>query len=476
MEHGMSAGMSGGRRCAGSPVRTAAQEMGNDTEERVKRATVLVFTAASKSKKGDQKLGSGSGFFINGTGMLITNNHVVDPAHKKSMREKQEFHYKTGRLTWTVVTDSGTDEEKIWECDVVYQNDAADQAILQAYDEEHKKLQTPNYLRLLPESRLKERMKVWALGFPGGDSLRTSQDKKHPEVSLSTGYVIDLPRTPAGRVRMIWTDVLARPGNSGGPMVDVDGFCVGTATLMGQSEGRANTSTLVPAALSSQFIRNAFDLGRVPEGADVTPFVDILTNENGRLNIPEYDRFPDRDVLFYENGDRIYGTIATNSITWESPLGTLEVPTNAVAYVMSNNEGSNLFLEGGDHISASEVGSKFQFTPNGGTQIEQSFDETGLVVGFKASGQRLEPVAGKVIVFVSDVSHLVLSDVEGKAKFDCRAGTIDIALENIVRIDTRSDTDKQVVTLADGRRITGRSKTSPSVRSWPPPRRRSSLN
>ncbi len=51
----------------GLPAPTAAQDMKPDTLERVKRAAVLVFTAASRSQKGDQKLGSGSGFFINST-------------------------------------------------------------------------------------------------------------------------------------------------------------------------------------------------------------------------------------------------------------------------------------------------------------------------------------------------------------------------------------------------------------------------
>lgn len=434
--------------------RATAQTMKEGTIQRVKRATVLVFTAASQNAQGDQKLGSGSGFFINGTGLLITNNHVVDPAHNKSLREKQEFHYRTGRLTWSVITNGGTDEEKEWKAEVVYQNDAADQAILQAFDDGGGNLRTPDYLRFLPETRLKEQMKVWALGFPGGDSQRTSRDK-HPQVSLSGGSVTDLPRTPAGRVRMIWTDVLARPGNSGGPMVDVDGFLVGTVTLMGQSEGRANTSMLVPAALSVEFVGNAFALGRIPKGTDVAPFLESLTDGNGQVNIPEFERLPESEILFFNDGDRIYGSISTENIKWKSPLGKLNVPVEAVAYVMTAEDGANLVLEGGNHIRSSDVDVSFKFTPDGGTQTEQSLDEVG-VVGFRTKGRKLKPVTGEVLIFDSDTSHLVLKDVEGKAKFDCRAGTIEIALEEINRIDTRTDDDQQVISVKDGRRISGR--------------------
>lgn len=448
----------------GLPAPTAARDMKPDTLERVKRAAVLVFTAASRSQKGDQKLGSGSGFFINSTGLAITNNHVVDPTHKKSPEEKQRFHYQTGRLTWTVVKDAGTDDEETYEAVVLYQNESADQALLQVYDEDEEKLETLDYLRLLPESRLRKRMKVWALGFPGGDRQSTSRDK-HPEVSVTNGHVLDLPRTPAGRVRMVYTDVIARPGNSGGPMVDIDGLLLGTVTLMSKPEGREDTggasySALVPAKLTGEMVRNAFQLGKVPEGADIKPFIEMLTDERGRINIPEFNRLPDRDILFFDDGDRIYGTIATDSITWESPLGTLKVPTSAVAYVMSDDDGSNLFLEGGNRIQASEVGSKFRFTPVGGTMvIEQSFDDVS-VVGFRTGGRSLKPVTGEVVIFDSDISHLVLSNVEGTAKFESRAGPIDIALKDIARIDTRDD-DRQVITLKDARRITGQFDETP---------------
>jgi S1-C subfamily serine protease len=436
-----------------TPRLATAQTMKPSTEERVKRATVLVFTAASRDQKGDQVLGSGSGYFINGTGLLLTNNHVVDPAHKRSLREKQEFHYQVGRLTWSVVTNAGTEEEKPFEAVVTYQNDAADQAILQAYEGDGTKLRTPHYLRLLPESRLKERMKVWALGFPGGDSQRTSRDKL-PAVSLTDGSVTDLPRTPAGRVRMIWTDVLARPGSSGGPMVNVDGFCVGTVTLMGQSEGRANTSMLVPAALSVEFVGNAFALGRIPRGSDVTPFLEILTDDTGRVNIPEYTRLVDRDVLFYGDGDRIYGTIAMERVQWDSPLGAIEVPTEAVAYVMADAQGATLVLEGGNHIRSKDFEGSFRFTPDGGTEIQQRFDEVG-VVGFRTGEGYREPISGEVLVFDADTCHLVLEDVKGQARFNSRAGTIEIALDEIDRIDTRLDDDRQVISVSNGQRMSG---------------------
>lgn len=431
----------------------SAETMKPETLERVKRAAVMVFTAGSQSSQGDRPLGSGSGYFINQSGMLITNNHVVDPAHGRPLWERQAMLYPLGKVVWTVVTDAGTDDEKTWKCDMVYQNESADQAILQAKDEDGNLLETPDYLRFMPDSRLQVRRKLWALGFPGGDRQRTSADK-HPEVTVTQGMITDLPRTASGRIEMIWTDVQARPGNSGGPMVDANGFLVGTVTLMGQSEGRADTSMLVPVGLSRQFVHNAFLKGLVAPKSDFAPFMELFTDESGRINFGQFERLNDREVLYFESGDRIYGGVSTANITWHSDIGTMEIPLDAVAYVMTNDDGSNLYLEGGNRIAASEAGSSIQFKPLGGEEMEQELDEVR-VAAFRTSDRRLNPVTGEVVVVDSDLAHLILKDIKGKLKFESNAaGTIGIPLEKISRIETTPDED-QLVIMSDGRRISG---------------------
>ncbi|GAF76620.1 unnamed protein product, partial [marine sediment metagenome] len=260
------------------------------------------------------------------------------------------------------------------------------------------------------------------------------------------------------RIRMVYTDVIARPGNSGGPMVNVDGYLVGTVTLMTPPEGRedtggANYSALVPARLSADMIRYAFNLGKILEGTDVTPFMEMLTQEDGQLNIPEFRRLDDREVLFYEDGDRIYGSLESGKLAWDSPLGRLEVPTAAVAYVMTNEEASHLFLEGGNRIASEEADASFEFTPEGGTKTTLSIDDVQ-TIAFRTAGRQLEPVGGKIVVLDSELTHLRLSDVQGTVKFETKMGNVDVKLEDIVRIGTSED-DDQVITLTDGRRMTG---------------------
>ncbi|MHC4695521.1 MAG: S1 family peptidase [Planctomycetota bacterium] len=430
-----------------------------DVEDKVKQSTLLVFTKSSRQTQGDTAEGSGSGFFINGTGLAISNNHVVDPSHSRTPIEQHRFHYETGKLTYEVVANAGTEEAKTYAADVLYQNRAADQAILQVYDENGDKLTTESYLRLQPESRLTQRMKVWAMGFPGGDTQRTTSRRDgHPPVTITSGHVTRAPRTPGGRIRMIYTDVEVRPGNSGGPVVDRDGFLVGTATLMTPPEGYeftggANYSALVPARLTAHMVRNAFDLRKMKDGTDVTPFMDVLTDEQGHITVPEFKRLADRDMLFFDNGDRIHGTVAAGTISWESEIGTLEIPTDAVAYVMNSSDGAHLFLEGGNHISASDVDAGFQFTPRSGTVLEQKYEDVA-TVAFRESDRDLQQITGEVIILDTNVCHLVLRDVKGKAKLESRAGTVDVALRDVERIDAEPPR-KKVILFSDGSRLTG---------------------
>lgn len=432
-----------------------------EVEDRVRRASIMIFTSISEREKGDTPMGSGSGFFINGTGLAISNNHVVDPTHGKSPEEKFNFHYRGGKLTWSAIVNSGMEgEEKTYDATVIYQNETADQALLQVFaDDKGTTLKTPHYLPLLSESRLEERMPVWAFGFPGGESQR-AKDKDNPTVSITSGNVLQFPRTPGGRIRMIYTDVVARPGNSGGAMVNAEGYVLGAVTLMKPPEGREDTggakySSLSPATISREMLYNAFVLGKMPSGTDVTPFMSALPRVKGRLNVPEYERIRDKDVLYFSDGDRIHGTIATENITWPTSLGKVEIPVSAAAYIMNNDEGSHLFLEGGNHLAAGpEVKATIQFRPQGGEPTEVDVKSVS-VISFKTEDREVTPVSGEVLILDSDAGHLVLKEVTGTASFAGRIGAVEVKLPAVIRATRQAD-GSNVLVMADGRRMTGK--------------------
>jgi S1-C subfamily serine protease len=444
------------------PQPVIAADLRPAVQEHVKQATVYVWTYRSERSQADTPLSTGSGFFINRTGLAITNNHVVDPTHGKSPIEKFKAGYEGGKLSWKVVLNSGTDDEKTYEAAVLYQNEPADQALLQIYDEDGGKLHSPNFLRLLPESRLRKLEETWSLGFPGGD--RQASSGKGAEVQIEKGNIIDLPRTPGGRLRMIYTDALVRPGNSGGPCVTRDGFLVGTVTLMKPPEGREDTggarySALVPAKLTGEIVRNAFLLGKIDKGTDFSPFMESVTNKNGLVNISEFARREDNATLYFENGDRYLGTIKTETIHWKSSLGEFSIPSKAIAYIMHNEDGADLYLERGNRFSGETLEGEFKFQERAGEEFSVAFSDVS-VIAFGTAGHGADAPSGETVVFDTDACHLILESIEGEAAFKSRLGKRSVSLDQIDRIETNDD-DKQVLTMLSGSRITGQFDSQP---------------
>ena len=433
-----------------------AQSQSKEVREHVRDATVQVFTAISKNEKGDTPMGSGSGFFVNRTGLCISNNHVVDPTHRKPRWEKQRMAYRElNRLVWTVIVDGGTDNEKEYEAFVLYQNDLADQAILQVYDEEGEFLKTPDYLKLVPSLRLSISQKIWCYGFPGGDS-RKGEKGEHPEVAVSDGHIVGMPRRPDGDIKMVNTDVMVDPGNSGGPMVDINGYCVGTATLkpVAEFEGRAHQSALVPPDLTRDFITFAFQRGKLESGIDLEPFYTHLVGRDGLVDVPGYPRQASTDCMFLENGNRICGAPSGSSITLPTPLGELSLPCAQMAYLLEQDEEYGIVLmDGGERLPFKRDEAMVRFKPTGGEVIEQELSEVR-TIAFRKDGKLADPLRGEHVLLGGDNYHLLLTGVSGDVRFATDMGVVSRPLASIRTIETNVD-GEQVVHFADGSKVVG---------------------
>ena len=432
--------------------RAAAQAMGPEVLEKTKHATVMVLTAYSKNEEGDTDYGSGSGFFVNATGLAITNNHVVDPGHGKPPDEKFQLKNELGRLVWTVVADSGTSDEKEYRSDVLYQNEKADIAILQVRDDDGEMLETPDYLKFYPTTDVTEDLKAWCLGYPGGDSRKGSEGE-HAHVAVTAGNIVGLPRTPSGRVTMIWTDVLANQGNSGGPFVDAHGRLVGVLTLGSQSEARTNDTMLVPGDLVREMIRTAFERGKVAANVDIEPFYDLFVNGDRIWEIPAYARQEDQDCVILSTGSRICGSTADSTITWPSPLGDIEVPTSAMAYVLFS-EGEDYamaFVDGGDRFLV-DYDARFRFAPPSADPVEIRLDDLA-VVAFRKPADKPKPPEKPAYVITGDNYRLSLLDVSGKVPFKTALADFPVAAADFVAV---SDEDgERVLHTRSGSRMLG---------------------
>ena len=437
--------------------RAEAQSQSQEVQDRVTKATVMVFTAISRSSEGDTPMGSGSGYFVNRTGLCITNDHVIDPTHGKNRYEKQRQEYsELNRPVWTVIVDSGTEDETTYKARVLYSNDKADQAIMQVYNDEGGFLDTPNYLELLPSDQVHIGLKAWCYGFPGGDSRKSEQE--HPPVAISDGHVVDLPRRPDGDLKMITCDVRVDPGNSGGPVMDVHGRVLGTATLKPPAEvaGRTDQSALVPADLTREFITIAFQRNKLESGIDLEPFYTLLVGRDGYADVPAFPRSTSTDCLMFEGGDRMCGEPEGDTITLPTPLGDLKLPRAHMAYLLKQEKDPDMgivLMDGGQRVPYFRTEAVIRFTPTGGKTFEQKLSDVKAVV-FRKGGELPSPPEDKCMLVSGSEYHLYLRDVEGTASFSTKhAGGVSLPLGRISSvIETEDD---QIVYTVDGSKMRG---------------------
>jgi serine protease Do len=161
--------------------------------------------------------GGGSGF-VRGDGTIVTNQHVVEDA------EEIDVAYTEGE--WTTAEVLGTDAY-------------ADLAVLEP-DER------PGYAEPLPLRRSDPPIgtRVLALGNP-----------YQLEASASSGIVSGIDRSLSGPNDFpipdaIQTDAAVNPGNSGGPLVDLDGNVVGVIT----AGGAENIGFAISAPLAREVV------------------------------------------------------------------------------------------------------------------------------------------------------------------------------------------------------------------------------
>lgn len=155
--------------------------------------------------------GHGSGFFISGDGLVLTNNHVVTDAREVSVQLRSGVEI-TG--------------------EVVRRDPRRDVALVKV----PVKVQRPMSLRLSP-ARVGE--DVYVVGTP--------LDPAH-QSTVTRGIVSKLRHSADGP--LIQSDVTTHKGNSGGPMLDRHGNVIGitVAGFVNDQGGEANLNLFIPVA------------------------------------------------------------------------------------------------------------------------------------------------------------------------------------------------------------------------------------
>ncbi len=164
--------------------------------------------------------GQGSGFFIDGQGHILTNNHVVN-----------------GATAVQVVTASGA----TLDATVVGTDPADDLALISVSSGA-----SGQFLTFADSSLVKPGQMAIALGSPYGLNS-----------TVTVGVVSGVNRTlSSGMVGMIQTDAAINPGNSGGPLLDANGQVIGINTAVeaagsARGIGFAVSSNVASRALAS---------------------------------------------------------------------------------------------------------------------------------------------------------------------------------------------------------------------------------
>jgi serine protease Do len=136
--------------------------------------------------------GSGTGFYLRGEGIIVTNCHVILGHRDVALEDHEQNRYPAK---------------------VVFINKEADVAFLKP----DVAFETPN-VELADITQLKSRDKVYVLGFPFGMPYTETQG------------IVSAPRQMMEGSYFIQTDAAVNPGNSGGPVVDETGKVVGITT------------------------------------------------------------------------------------------------------------------------------------------------------------------------------------------------------------------------------------------------------
>ena len=156
-------------------------------------ASVLLASAAALAQE-NLLQSFGSGFIVDQNGYILTNEHVVHRAKTVNvvLREKDTFP----------ATVLSVDAEN-------------DLALLKIETDEHL-----TSVRLGSSAEVKRQQSVLAMGFPFGEDA----------ISSTSGSIVSVRKDAAKQ--LIVTDVLANPGNSGGPLLNDRGEAIGVISSL----------------------------------------------------------------------------------------------------------------------------------------------------------------------------------------------------------------------------------------------------
>jgi S1-C subfamily serine protease len=209
----------------------------------------------------DVELGTGSGFIFTPYGHVLTNHHVVSGESRTERRGDREVRTRlvVERIEVLLPAADPDGPPLSLPATVEVSDPDLDLAVLSVTDA------SIPYLALGDSDAAEPGEDVMVYGFPFGRQVEVGRDDLSgvlPAVSVSRGTVAAVRADASGAPVFLQTSANVNPGNSGGPMVDAEGFVLGVVRL--KLKGGDGIGFAVPVNAVKDFLESNGYGGLVP--------------------------------------------------------------------------------------------------------------------------------------------------------------------------------------------------------------------
>jgi len=187
--------------------------------------------------------GNGSGFFIDPSGYIVTNNHVVENATE-------------------VEVDAIQDGQRVFfKAKVISTDKTNDLAVLKITDDKFKAYTTLPYNFKTETSDVAE--SIFALGFPEANRLGVEVKFTDGKISSKTGF--------KGKPEWYQISVPVQPGNSGGPLFDYNGNIIGIVNAKIEGVAESNVAYAIKSSYLKTFLETLPAKLNLPSSTSLAP-------------------------------------------------------------------------------------------------------------------------------------------------------------------------------------------------------------
>lgn len=218
-----------------------SQSFSVDTINHIKKSTVYIQVKHLFPITDDEISSSGTGFFINRHGHIVTNYHVIQP-----LISIYNSPFPAPVSGIKIIRSSGTEDHKIFDATIIAVDKDNDLAILAINDT----ADTP-FLNIGHSGSLVESMPIFVFGYPLGEEFAVIQ--RGPEITVSKGFISALRHDDRSNLTQIQVDAVVQPGNSGGPVINEKCVVIG---VINRAYGETRMNFAVPVYYLHELVKD----------------------------------------------------------------------------------------------------------------------------------------------------------------------------------------------------------------------------